>query len=98
MRAINNPDHREAVLEMLEDRGWQWQGDFIYAPNKMLWLNKDLDFGTLKEFHKRFYERLAKMKAIMPEPQYEPVYRQVVDDNESLVNVLSELLEKENGS
>jgi hypothetical protein len=69
---------------MLEERGWQWQGDFIYAPNRMLWLHRGLDFGTLEEFYERFFERLAKMKAITPKPENETVYHEVVDDNQSL--------------
>jgi hypothetical protein len=92
-----NSDHREAVLRMLENRGWQWQGDLIYAPNRMLWLHRGLDFGTLEEFYERFFERLAKMKAITPKPENETVYHEVVDDNQSLVDVLTELVEKQKG-
>ena len=93
MKLDLNDDWHGAVLKSLEERGWLWQGDFIYAPHKMLWLHKGLDFGTLKEFHERFSERLARMKKIAPPADPSAPYYEVISDNESLVSALSELLD-----
>ena len=85
-------DERQAVLKSLEDRGWLWEGDWIYAPHRMLGLHKGLDFGSLEEFYSRFYERLARMKEIKPPDDPSAPYYEVIGDNESLVSVLAKLL------
>ena len=87
-------DERQAVLKSLEARGWLWQGDWIYAPHRMLWLHKGLDFGSLEEFYEKFSARLAQMKEIKPPDDPSAPYYEVISDNESLVSVLHQLLEK----
>lgn len=88
-------DYRKPLLKALENRGWIWQGDTIYAPHKMLWFGKNPDFGNLAEFHERWQarvERIIKMKPSHDDPQQ---HQQVVEDNQSLVSALEELLNED---
>jgi hypothetical protein len=88
--------YRESLIKALENRGWFWRGDFIYAPHKMLWLHKNLEYGVLEEFHGRWSERvqrITRMKSYHDDPQQ---HQQVVEDNKSLVSALEELLETNN--
>ena len=85
-------DERQAVLKSLEDRGWLWQGDWIYAPHRMLWLHKDLDFGSLQEFYEKFSARLARMKEIKPPDDPSAPYYEVIGDNESIISALEQVI------
>jgi hypothetical protein len=85
-------EFREPLIKELEKRGWFWRNEYIYAPNEMLWFSEFDHFGTLSEFHERWsnrVQRIIKMKHCHDDPEQ---HRQVVEDNESLVSALEELL------
>jgi hypothetical protein len=86
-------EYREPLIKELEKRGWFWRDDVIYAPNKMLWLNY-FDFGNLSDFHERWRERVQRIIRMKPHHDDPEQYRQVVEDNESLVSALEELLKQ----
>ncbi len=93
MKSAN--DYRKPLLKALENRGWFWEDDIIYAPHKCLWLDKNPDFRELAEFHERWQarvERIIKMKLFHDDPQQ---HQQVVEDNQSLVSALEELSNEE---
>jgi hypothetical protein len=85
-------EYREPLIKALEKRGWFWRGETIYAPNKALWLDRKLDFGTLSEFHERWVERVQRIIRMKPHHDDPEQYRRAVEDNESLVSALKELL------
>src|SRR5262245_27588046 len=79
---------RHALITALLGQGWFWESDFIYAPNRTLWLHgSELWHGTLMNFHETFSARVQKiigMKVYHDDPKQ---HQQVVDDNQSLVSV-----------
>ena len=85
-------EYREPLIKELEKRGWFWQSDFIYAPHKMLWLHREIDFGKLSAFHERWNNRVQYIIKMKPHHEDPEQHRQVVEDNESLVSALAELL------
>jgi hypothetical protein len=95
-----NPEsqYRESLIKALEDRGWFWQADFIYAPHKMLWLHKNLEYGSIEEFHERWSERVQRIIRMKSYHDDLHQHQQVVEDNKSLVSALKELLETNNGN
>jgi len=86
-------EERDSLLKALEQRGWLWEGDFIYAPHKKMWLLGANPWqGDLADFHERMSaraERLIQQKSFYDDPLE---HRQVVEDTESLVRTLEELL------
>jgi hypothetical protein len=87
-------EYREPLIKELEKRGWFWQSDIIYAPNKMLWLDRNPDFGKLSDFHERWRERVQRIIKMKPYHKDPEQHRQVVEDNESLVSALEALLKQ----
>jgi len=85
-------EFREPLIKELLNRGWFWRGDFIYAPNEMLYF-RDFDYlGTLSEFHVRWRERVQRIIRLKHHHADLEQHRQVVEDNQSLVSALAELL------
>ena len=85
-------EFREPLIKELLKRGWFWRVDFIYAPNEMLYF-RDFDYlGTLSEFHERWRERVQRITRMKPHHDDPEQHRQVVEDNESMVSALAELL------
>ena len=86
---------RDCLCRKLLSNGWFWEGDFIYAPNRMLWLyGSDPWHGDLLDFHETFsarVQRIIRMKVHHPDPKQ---HQQVVDDNQSLVSTLQEMLKE----
>ena len=85
---------RESLLKALQARGWFWEGEFIYSPNRMLWLyGRILWNGNLLNFHDTFavrVKRIIAMKAWHADAQQ---HQYVVEDNRSLVSAFEEVLE-----
>ena len=88
-----DPKTQDSIVRKLLASGWFWEGDFIYAPNRMLWLyGTDLWHGDLLDFHETFaarVQRIIRMKAYHDDPKQ---HQQVVEDNQSLVSALEEIL------
>ena len=77
----------------LEDRDWLWNGGFLYAPHKTMWLlGSEPWAGDLHDFHERMVGRLQRNKNVRWTYQDENDYRNVVADTQSLVEVLTDLL------
>ncbi|HZS08992.1 MAG TPA: hypothetical protein VFD58_29420 [Blastocatellia bacterium] len=85
-------DH-EALIRALEDKGWFWDGDFIYAPHRTMWLfGADPWQGEVEDFRERMSDRVHRLirnKAYHNDPQQ---YQRCVEDAESLVTAAGELL------
>jgi hypothetical protein len=38
----------------LEERGWKWEGDFLYAPRRTIWLSREAPWvGDITDFIER---------------------------------------------
>jgi hypothetical protein len=86
-------EDRDSLLKALERKGWLWNGDFIYASHKTMWLlGADPWQGDLKDFHERMsgrVERIIRNKDYHDDAQQ---HQHCVDDTESLIATLEELL------
>ena len=86
-------EDRDSLLRALERKGWLWDGDFLLAPHKTMWLLGANPWqGDISDFHERMsarVERLAQQKAHYDDPLQ---HQQVVEDTQSLVGTLRELL------
>jgi hypothetical protein len=86
-------EERDSLLRGLERKGWLWDGDFIYAPHRTMWLLGAHPWqGDVSDFHERMsarVDRLAEQKAHFDAPIQ---HQHAVEDTQSLVEMLTERL------
>jgi len=86
-------EERDAILKPLERKGWFWEGDFIYAPHRSMWLlGADLWQGDMSDFLERMsarVERISRHESHYDDPLQ---HQRIIEDTESLVDTLKELL------
>lgn len=79
----------------LETIGWSREGDFIYSPNKQMWLLISCPWmEDLHDFHERTSARLARI-SLTPNFYKDKVgdqHQKIMDDTAGLVQVLSEMI------
>lgn len=81
------------LLTALESRGWQWHDGFIYAPHETMWLLGEEPWpNDLAEFHERMSARLQRNKQAGWVYDDKRDHQNLVDDTQSLVDVLSEMI------
>jgi len=82
-----------ALFAALESRGWSWDGGFIYAPHRSIWLlGSDPLSGDLPDFHERMQgrlQRIVEQSSHYGDPQE---HRNVVEDTRGLVGALAAML------
>ena len=89
---VMSAEERDALLRAVERKGWFWEGDFIYAPHKSMWLLGSNPWeGDVSDFLDRMSARVEGISP--PQAHYDdPLrHRNIVDDTQSLVDTLKEL-------
>lgn len=87
---VLSAEERDTLLGALEQNGWSWDGDFIYASHKTMWLlGSDPWQGDITDFYERMsarVERLIGQKAYYTDPLQ---HQRVVEDTQSLGGIES---------
>src|SRR5262249_17396387 len=90
---------RQQLFARLESRGWFWEEDIIYSPNKRFWFSKDKPWvgGDLYDFRDRM---LGKMHRVIANKNWynqdEESWRQIAEDVSQLAETL-ELMSEDGG-
>jgi hypothetical protein len=73
-----------ALFAALEDRGWRWKDDFIYAPHETMWLMRRYPWsGDLQDFIARMRGRLGRVSTASLQG-----FEEVLHDTQLLVDAL----------
>lgn len=87
----------ESLFHALEARGWVWENERLYAPNKTFWTegtkSESTPLGMLLNMRERMKVALGSLKANKPAHLNTKQYDDWVRDMESLVNTIEELCE-----
>jgi hypothetical protein len=92
MKSQNHSDI--SLFRSLEAKGWFWENDCLYPPHKTFWFSgDDLPPHRLPNLYmkmKSSLERMPEVKHLYPDKEQ---FEKWVEDTESLVNTLKELVE-----
>ena len=90
----------ESLFHALEAKGWVWENERLYAPNKTFWAEgtKSLSapLGMLLNMRERMKVALGSLKSNKPAHLNQKQYEGRVSDMESMSNTIEELLENQN--
>ena len=88
-----------SLFDALESRGWVWEGERLYPPNRMFWTQgargQKTPPGMLFNMRGRMKAALESNRASRPAHWSAEQHRDWVSDMESLVDTLELLLGKE---
>ena len=88
-----------SLFDALEPRGWVWEGERLYPPNRTFWTQgtkgQKTPPGMILNMHVRMKAALESNRASKPAHWSAEQHRDWVSDMESLVGTLESLLEKE---
>jgi len=88
-----------SLFDALESRGWAWEGERLYPPNRTFWAQGTLWHKTAPGMHLNMYRSvkaaLENNRSVKPTHWSAEQHCQWVSDMESLVDTLESLLEKE---
>jgi hypothetical protein len=91
---------RVSLFRALEAKGWFWENDCLYPPNKTFWIRGD--DPTWGRVLPKLYESMKSSLERMPEIEHlyhdKKKFQVWVEDTESLVTTLKELVEGEKAS
>ncbi len=90
-------DHA-SLFNALEAKGWVWENERLYAPNKTFWIEGTMrqrpTSGMLIGTHERIKVTVENLKIDKPAHLNGKQYEDWVSDMESLVKTLEELIEE----
>ncbi len=94
---VTNP---QSLFNALEAKGWVWENERLYAPNKTFWTEgtkgQSTPLGMLLNMRERMKVTLENLKTDKPTHLNTKQYQNWVIDMESLVNTIEELLDNQN--
>ena len=89
-----------SLFDALEAKGWVWESERLYAPNKTFWTegtkNQNAPVETLLSMRERMKATLGNLRANKPMHLNTKQYHDWVSDLESLVSTIEELLANQN--
>jgi len=86
---------RLGLLKALEERGWFWRNEFIYARNETMWLlGSDPWHGDLSDFRESMVSRMDKVIQNQECHDDKDKHMKIVEDVASLVEAIQELLNR----
>jgi|SRR5215213_3412781 len=95
MKSQNQSD--TSLFRSLEAKGWSWENDCLYPPHKTFWFRgDDLPSYRLPNLYMKMkysLERMSEVKHLYPNKEQ---FEKWVEDMESLVDTLKELVEGNN--
>jgi len=85
-----------SLFHVLERKGWVWDDERLYAPNRFLWIegtrSQSVPFGMVLKMSERMKATLASLRQDKPAHLSTEQYKDWVGDMESLVNTIEGLL------
>jgi uncharacterized membrane protein YccC len=82
-----------AFVKALEDKGWHWEGQTIYAPHRSMWLSElDSWLNDIAGFQERMEARRDRIKANRQHHTDQQQHEHVVDDVEGLLRAIEEVI------
>lgn len=90
-------EKRQALFKTLENKGWCWRNEFIYAPNETMWLLGSNPWqNDLLDFHESMIQRMQRIIQNREYHDDKSQHSKMVEDVESLVDAIQELLKSTN--
>jgi hypothetical protein len=87
---------KKTLFDSLQERGWHWREDFLYAPNESMWLLKSQPWiEDLQNFHERMIGRLERIQRNRNTHKTEAEYKNVFNDTAGLIEVLKKMVDDE---
>jgi hypothetical protein len=94
-----NEVQKKTLFDALQEKGWHWREDVLYAPSEGFWLIKSQPWvEDLQDFHERMVARLERIQRNRDSHKIEAVYKNNFNETADLVEVLQKMVDDEASS
>lgn len=86
---------RQGLLKALEEKGWFWRGEFIYARNETMWLlGSEPWHSDLSSFRESMVSRMDRVIRNQERHDDRVKHVKIVEDISSMVDAIEVLLNR----
>jgi hypothetical protein len=94
-----NEVQKKTLFDALQEKGWRWREDVLYAPNEGFWLMKSQPWvEDLQDFHERMIARLERIKRNRDAYKAEADYKNVFNNTADSVEILQKMVDDKTSS